>query len=199
MKWLVIVLSLLCLNARAQFNFTDLAFLSGIGPNNVLGTGATNSGVTEYPLGDAANHTNLAGFFIAQQSGTCSRAEVQMRRVGSPGDLSVQVWTYDALNDIPDTPIGSPSDTVLSSSILTTNYQTITFTNMSGALTSGTAYCFVMYNSAVIDGGNTMWVDVGQIVPTSHVSTWSRTFYAGSDFWSRAVELEQQFVFTIYK
>lgn len=105
----------------------------------------------------AFNDTTLfiAQKFTAGATYTLCRADVYLGKEGSPtGNMSIHVYSHDAVNDMPETSLGESTDTI-DVSTLTTSEAIYTFDEgLSVSISSGTIYWLVIEADSFGDVSN---------------------------------------------
>lgn len=114
--------------------------------------------------GGSPSH-DVATKFVANGTGERCRAELDLEKVGSPtGGFSVSIYSHDAINDFPDTQIGTASDEIDASSFSTR--QMVSFENLSATLVDGETYWIVITKtSGATDNSNHLYWYTKQIDP----------------------------------
>jgi hypothetical protein len=115
--------------------------------------GTTNG---SHQNGSSTSVKYVAGKFQAAESVTICALDLALNKVGSPTfGLKVSIYSHNAGTDYPDAKISDDSDSVLASTLPTTDDGVDTaFSNFSVALTAGTTYWIVLEADAIGDSSN---------------------------------------------
>lgn len=100
----------------------------------------------------ATTHRLAQSFAVPYSDATFRSASLALRKTGTPGDLTVEIYTDDGGK--PGSGITNASATISHASVGTTlSYVTVTFANVF-TLTANTKYWLVIYGAATLDGSN---------------------------------------------
>jgi hypothetical protein len=116
-----------------------------------LVAGTTNG---SHQNGSSTSVKYVAAKFEAAESVTICALDLALAKVGSPTfGMKVSIYSHNVGTDYPDTKLSDDSDSVLSSSLTTSEADTA-FSNFSVALTAGTTYWIVLEADAIGDVSN---------------------------------------------